>query len=60
MGAGEPRETVESSSPPQGNLQAAVEVPAVGRCQPMADMVKKGYEAMQPATKTAKKEKAAV
>ena len=41
--------------------QAAVEVARKwAAANPMADMVKKGYEAMQPAAKTAKKEKAAV
>lgn len=63
MGAGsEARETVEKLvAANKETSQAAVEVARKwAAANPMADMVKKGYEAMQPAAKTAKKEKAAV
>lgn len=60
--SGEARETVEKLvKANQDTAKAAVEVARTWTtANPMVDMVKKGYAAMQPAAKTAKKEKAAV
>lgn len=60
--SGEARDTVEKLvRANQDTAKAAVEVARTwATANPMVDMVKKGFEAMQPATKTAKKEKAAV
>ena len=63
MGAGtEARETVEKLvAANKETTQAAVEVARKwATANPMADIVKKGFEAMQPAAPKAKKEKAAV
>lgn len=61
--SGEARDTVEKLvKANQDTAKAAVEVARTWTTtNPVVDMVKKGFEAMQPATaKTAKKEKAAV
>ena len=60
--SGEARETVEKLvKANQDTAKAAVEVARTWTtANPMVDMVKKGYAAMQPAAKTATKEKAAV
>jgi hypothetical protein len=63
MGAGtEAREVVEKLvAANKETTQAAVEVARTwAKANPMADFVKKGIEAMQPAAPKAKKEKAAV
>jgi hypothetical protein len=63
MGAGtEAREVVEKLvAANKETTQAAVEVARTwAKANPMADFVKKGMEAMQPAAPKAKKEKAAV
>ena len=63
MGAGsEAREVVEKLvAVNKETTQAAVEVARTwATSNPMADIVKKGFEAMQPAAPKAKKEKAAV
>ncbi len=60
--SGEARETVEKLvKANQDTAKAAVEVARTWTtANPMVDMIKKGYEAMQPAAPKAKKDKAAV